>query len=192
MPLRSPTELILTNAPPAGTHATVVAVQWTARPSFGPYLRELREAAGLSLRAAADEVGVSFSYLSKMETGERPNPPSMKVLQRIADAYGRDLRELMHEAGFRFETPTEIDTLDENLDERFNRLVMHPLLRPMLMDAGVVAMTPQKLKRQVIELALKLERAVRAGELTVDDVLRGESADASGPGAPAKNKGGTR
>ena len=156
MPTRSPTELLLRNIPPGPDASGVAAITWEARASFGPYLRALRDATRMSLRAASDQIGVSFSYLAKMETGERPNPPTLKVLQRMGRVYGRDLRELMHEAGFRFETPSEIDTLDDGLDARFARLVTHPLLRPMRMDPVVIELIPPLVKRQWIEFARKL------------------------------------
>jgi transcriptional regulator with XRE-family HTH domain len=171
MATRSPTELLLKNAPPSAEPAGVAALMWEARASFGPYLRGLRDAARLSLRAAAEEMGVSFSYLSKLETGEKPTPPSLKVLQRMARLYGRDLRELMHEAGFRFETSPELDALEESLDARFLRLVTHPELRPMRMDAVVIEMIPPLVKRQWIEFARKLDKYLLGDSVEVDAIV---------------------
>ena len=51
--------------------------------SFPDRLRELRRAARMSQRALAEQVGVDFTYLSKIENG-RVEPPSEGVLQRIA------------------------------------------------------------------------------------------------------------
>ncbi len=174
MPTRSPTELLLRNIPPSPGAAGVAAITWEARASFGPYLRALREAARLSLRSASEQMGVSFSYLAKIETGERSSPPTLKVLQRMAKLYGRDLRELMHEAGFRFETPA--DQVDENIDRQFERLVTYPPLRPMLMDAGVIDMIPRKLKRQWVEFARKLEKHVLDSDVEIKDILSGKEA----------------
>lgn len=171
MPTRSPTELILKNAPPGAQPVGFAAVTWEARASFGPYLRGLRDAARLSLRAASEEMAVSFSYLAKLETGERPTPPTLKVLQRIAKVYGRDLREIMHEAGFRFETPSEIDAMEESLDARFLRLVTHPALRPMRMDAVVLELIPPLVKRQWIEFARKLETHLMGSPEEVEAIL---------------------
>ena len=50
---------------------------------FPERLRELRRAARLSQRALAEQVGVDFTYLSKIENG-RVEPPSEGVLLRIA------------------------------------------------------------------------------------------------------------
>ena len=101
-------------------------------------------------------------------------PPTLKVLQRIANVYGRDLREVMHEAGFRFETPPGVDMLDENLDERFLRLVTHPALRPMRMDPAVIEMIPPLVKRQWIEFARKLEKRLMGSVEDVNAILAGK------------------
>ena len=50
---------------------------------FPDRLRELRRAARMSQRALAEQVGVDFTYLSKIENG-RVEPPSEGVLQKIA------------------------------------------------------------------------------------------------------------
>ena len=67
---------------------------------FPDRLRELRRAARLSQRALAEEVGVDFTYLSKIENG-RVEPPSEGVLLRIAkelaDKLGKDETALADE-----------------------------------------------------------------------------------------------
>ena len=67
---------------------------------FPDRLRELRRAARLSQRALAEEVGVDFTYLSKIENG-RVEPPSEGVLLRIAKELagklGKDETELADE-----------------------------------------------------------------------------------------------
>ncbi len=67
---------------------------------FPDRLRELRRAARLSQRALAEQVGVDFTYLSKIENG-RVEPPSEGVLQRIAkelaDKLGKDETALADE-----------------------------------------------------------------------------------------------
>ena len=68
--------------------------------SFPDRLRELRRAARLSQRALAEQVGVDFTYLSKIENG-RVEPPSEGVLLRIAKELagqlGKDETELADE-----------------------------------------------------------------------------------------------
>ena len=64
---------------------------------LGAHIRESREAKGTSLRKFAAEIGVSPTYLSKVETGaEKPAAP---VVQRIAAALGLHSDELLGRAG---------------------------------------------------------------------------------------------
>ena len=67
---------------------------------FPDRLRELRRSARMSQRALADQVGVDFTYLSKIENG-RVEPPSENVLRRIAKELagqlGKDETELADE-----------------------------------------------------------------------------------------------
>jgi len=200
MTTRSPTELVLKNAQPGLRPVDFAAVTWEARATFGPWLRGLRKTARLSLRAASRDLGVSFSYLAKLETGEKATPPSLKVLGRMAHVYGRDLREIMHEAGFRFETSAHADALEESLDARFLRLVNHPALRPMRMDPVVVELIPPLVKRQWIEFARKLALHVVGTTDAVDAILArpagGQVAGAAGaagtPGAADVSPGPSR
>jgi transcriptional regulator with XRE-family HTH domain len=53
---------------------------------LGSYLRGLRHRKQKSLKAAAPELGVSASYLSKMETGRLVPPPD--TVEKIARYYG--------------------------------------------------------------------------------------------------------
>lgn len=69
-------------------------------PTFGDYLRSVRERAGLSLRELAAAVGVSAPYLMRLETGAR-SKPSPDVLQRLADALGVDAADLFAFFGVR-------------------------------------------------------------------------------------------
>ncbi|MEK4427864.1 helix-turn-helix transcriptional regulator [Paenibacillus sp. FSL M7-0802] len=69
------------------------------------YLRHLREQKGWSLRKAAEEVGVSVSYISLIEKGVHPStekPPkiSPEILEKFAFAYGVPKEELLMYAGY--------------------------------------------------------------------------------------------
>jgi transcriptional regulator with XRE-family HTH domain len=55
--------------------------------SFGDFLRNLRQERGLTLRQVEREARVSNAYLSQIERGER-GIPNMRVLERLAKAYG--------------------------------------------------------------------------------------------------------
>ncbi len=60
---------------------------------FGSYLRELRGKT-ISQRGLAKIVGISFTYLSKVENAVMP-PPSEEVLIRIASARGIEPDEII-------------------------------------------------------------------------------------------------
>jgi transcriptional regulator with XRE-family HTH domain len=70
----------------------------TVNEKFGTKLRDLRKAAGLTLRELAESVGVNFSYLSKIENGVLP-PPSERVVSRLAQVLNYDKDELLALAG---------------------------------------------------------------------------------------------
>ncbi len=54
---------------------------------FGTLLRRERERSGISLRQFATRIGVSATYLSKIERGELP-PPAADKIMAIARALG--------------------------------------------------------------------------------------------------------
>ena len=61
--------------------------------TFGQRLRELRKAKGLTQRELADRVGISFTYLSKIENGAM-QPPRGKTITDLANALDTDADEL--------------------------------------------------------------------------------------------------
>jgi transcriptional regulator with XRE-family HTH domain len=67
---------------------------------FGERIRQLRLAHSdySSLRAFAGRVGLSPTYLSRIENGKEP-PPSEPIIERLADALGVDRYELLSLAG---------------------------------------------------------------------------------------------
>jgi transcriptional regulator with XRE-family HTH domain len=70
----------------------------TGRESFGALVRREREAKELGLREMARMIGVSPTYLSKVERDEFP-PPAEDKVKRIAEILGRDADELLALAG---------------------------------------------------------------------------------------------
>lgn len=69
--------------------------------TFGQRIRELRQAKGLTQRDLAKDAGISYAYVSKLETGSM-SPPRHKVIQRLAKMLGatdRDTDELFGLAG---------------------------------------------------------------------------------------------
>lgn len=86
-------------------------------------LRELRSAAGLTLREVERRSGgvVSNAYLSQLEGGQRP-APNPRVLTALAQVYKTPVARLFEAAGYVDEPePSEIDrALDQVLaDSKF-------------------------------------------------------------------------
>ena len=57
--------------------------------SFGETIREMREAQQMGLRAAANRLGISPAYLSRIERG-RERPPKPELVKRMATLLGGD------------------------------------------------------------------------------------------------------
>jgi PAS domain S-box-containing protein len=55
--------------------------------TFGQRLRELRKAKGMTQRELAQKTGISFAYVSKLETGAMP-PPRQKIIVALAKVLG--------------------------------------------------------------------------------------------------------
>ncbi len=62
--------------------------------SFGECLRSLRRACGLSLGQLGRKIHRGKGYLSGIENG-KVNPPSPKVIRKLAEALGHDVKELL-------------------------------------------------------------------------------------------------
>ncbi len=64
---------------------------------FGEKIRELRKAKNLSLRALGEAVGVSFTYVSKIENEKLDfgDYPSEELIGKLAQALEADLDELL-------------------------------------------------------------------------------------------------
>jgi transcriptional regulator with XRE-family HTH domain len=68
------------------------------RKSFGALVRQEREAKEIGLREMAKKIGVSPTYLSKIERDEFP-PPAEDKVRKIAEIIGQDADELLALAG---------------------------------------------------------------------------------------------
>lgn len=66
--------------------------------NFGDYIRQQREAAGLSLRYVAGQIKVQPSYLSKVERNQQ-SPPSEAKIKALAAALGEHPDVLLAMAG---------------------------------------------------------------------------------------------
>ena len=68
------------------------------RKSFGALVRREREAKEIGLREMAKKIGVSPTYLSKVERDEF-SPPAEDKVRKIAEIIGQDADELLALAG---------------------------------------------------------------------------------------------
>jgi transcriptional regulator with XRE-family HTH domain len=66
--------------------------------TLGEYVRAKREAVGISQRQLAAEAGVSFSNISRLESGFHA-APGPELLKNIADVLDVDLAELLSYRG---------------------------------------------------------------------------------------------
>lgn len=65
------------------------------RTGYGDRLRELRKAAGLTLEALADRVGIHFTTVAKIESGDRA--PSLRMAETLAEALGTTVGAMLGE-----------------------------------------------------------------------------------------------
>src|SRR5271170_7822693 len=80
---------------------------------FGQILRELRTKKGLGIKKLAPDLGVNYTYLSKLENGDLT--PSEEVVGRVAKYFNYNSDRLLLAAG---KTPPEIlRILRENPDQ---------------------------------------------------------------------------
>src|SRR5439155_13291503 len=70
----------------------------SGKEKFGEFVRREREANEIGLREMAKMIGVSPTYLSKVERDEFP-PPAEDKVRKIAGIIGRDADELLALAG---------------------------------------------------------------------------------------------
>lgn len=67
--------------------------------TFGERIRELRKAKGLTQREFADQLGIDFTYVSKIENGRTEIPPSEQLITRMAVLLSVNANELLSLAG---------------------------------------------------------------------------------------------
>jgi HTH-type transcriptional regulator, competence development regulator len=80
---------------------------------FGKVLRQLRAMRGLGIKKLAPELGVSYSYLSKLENNEVG--PSEDMIGRVARYFDYDQNRLLLSAG---KVPADVlEILQNNPDE---------------------------------------------------------------------------
>ena len=81
---------------------------------LGPKLRRQRRRLGLTLDELAGRTGISKPYLSLIETGRVPNPPSDEKLRRLEQALGFTAGELLTQAHLQ-RTPRDVRVMLQRL-----------------------------------------------------------------------------
>lgn len=76
---------------------------------FGQILKNLRKQKGLGIKKLAPEIGLNYTYLSKLENSKVI--PSPKVIQKISKYFQCDSDELMLSAG---KIPEDIEEILKN------------------------------------------------------------------------------
>src|SRR6266478_6500359 len=75
--------------------------------ALGPKLRRQRRRLGLTLDELAGRTGISKPYLSLIETGRVPNPPSDEKLRKLEQTLGFTPGELLTQAHLQ-RTPRDV------------------------------------------------------------------------------------
>jgi transcriptional regulator with XRE-family HTH domain len=91
--------------------------------AFANRLRSDRERAGLTIRQLANQSGISFSYISKIETGRSGKGISPNIVTMLAKVLDVDALEYMYLSDV---VPSP---LKELLSDEQSRHVLHGLLR---------------------------------------------------------------
>ena len=81
---------------------------------MGPKIRRQRRRLGLTLDELAGRTGISKPYLSLIETGRVPNPPSDEKLRRLEQSLGFVTGELLTQAHLQ-RTPKDVRAMLERL-----------------------------------------------------------------------------
>src|SRR5437870_12915540 len=89
--------------------------------ALGPKLRRQRRRLGLTLDELAGRTSISKPYLSLIETGRVPNPPSDEKLRRLEQTLGFIPGELITQAHL-YRTPRDVRAVLQQLVQNGNRI----------------------------------------------------------------------
>lgn len=81
---------------------------------FGEEIKRIRKSKGISIRSLSERSGVSHSYISQIENGNR-DTPQPELIKKIAAGLGVDYFALMRIAGFMTPDKKESDDISELL-----------------------------------------------------------------------------
>jgi transcriptional regulator with XRE-family HTH domain len=112
----------------------------SAKEMFGAFIRREREGKEIGLREMAKKVGVSPTYMSKVERDEFP-PPAEDKVRAIAEILGCDVDDLLARAGRVSSDITDI-------------IKRHPIEL-----AGLLRTTSGMSTEEIVRLAQKLRKS---------------------------------
>jgi len=105
---------------------------------FGEIIREMREAQNLGLRVAAERLGISPAYLSRIERG-RERPPKPELVKKMARLLGGDADLLFRLA----------DSTDPDIAEYMNLV---PNVPEFLRTAMALRLTSDDFEQLITEI----------------------------------------
>lgn len=115
---------------------------------IGEFIRRKRKEAKMTLKQVSEGAGISFPYLSTLETGKRENP-SAEVLNNIAGVLGVQPVEILTVAGYL--TPVEPDKVEKDQCQSYR-------LNPLEMLLGVQPLVLKNIFKSYVKLCdLKID-----------------------------------
>jgi transcriptional regulator with XRE-family HTH domain len=110
--------------------------------TLGEILTEYREQNGLGLREAAEKIGISYSYLGKIERQD-VRPPKETVI-KIAETLGLSVYRLLNSSGYVVDILKDVRTVDLNLThvELLEVLEKHRIYATMYLRQEVYKVEP--------------------------------------------------
>ena len=123
-----------------------VMEQHNDQEEIGPLLRRLRGETGL--REVGRRTGISNSYLSQIERGDRRPGPS--VLKRLAALYDVDVQDLLKRAGF-LDDPEGIETRDDEPERAYQYVLADPKFRVGTRPSGPLSLEAKRFIVQMYE-----------------------------------------
>lgn len=124
--------------------------------TFGQRLRELRKAKDLTQIELAKKSAISFTYVSKLETGALP-PPKQKIILALAKALGANQDDTDELFGLANKIPPELLAhVDTGMIE---------MLRSLKNREETPVQKPARLQRRIDELEISETQGIRSPEL---------------------------
>ena len=117
---------------------------WDGEEGLGPMLKRLR--GDLSLRDVNRIVGISSSYLSQIERGEKV--PGPNLVQKLATAYGIDPHDLLRRAGH-IGKPSTQDQEALEVERAYQYVLADPVFRVGTRPDGPLSLNA---KRFIVEM----------------------------------------